>query len=221
VTVTSILVIAKAPEPGRAKTRLRPPCTQQEAAWIAEAALRDTLDAVSSVPGAEPVLVLDGEPGPWLPRGVHAIAQRGDGLGERLDAAFEDAGGPAVLIGMDTPQVSPAILGDAVRMLEAPEVDAVFGEADDGGWWIAGLREHLPRTFADVEMSTQSTGRRQRLRLRALGMRIGELPRLRDVDTFDDALAVGELVPGGRFAAAVADVAARLGLDDDAEEATA
>ncbi|MCI0347420.1 MAG: DUF2064 domain-containing protein [Chloroflexi bacterium] len=212
---TRLLVIAKAPVPGRVKTRLRPPCTALEAAWIAEAALRDTLDAVADVEGAEPVLVLDGGPGPWLPAGVRVIPQRGAGLGPRLDAAFEDAGTPAVLIGMDTPQATSELLRDAVRMLGDPDVDAVFGEADDGGWWVAGLRRHVPRTFADVEMSTHSTGRRQRLRMRALGLRIAELPRLRDVDTFDDALAVAALAAGGRFAAAVADVAAR------AEEATA
>jgi len=219
--VTKLLVIAKAPVPGRVKTRLRPPCTPIEAARIARAALTDTLDAVLAVDGVEPVLVLDGRPGPWLPGGIAVVPQAVGALGQRLDAAFALAGTPAVLIGMDTPQVSTAMLVHAVHSLARPGVDAIFGEADDGGWWIAGFNEHVPDTFAPVETSTAHTGRAQRLRLRALGMRVAEVPRLRDVDTFDDALAVAEVAPQGRFAAAVADVAARVADDAGTFEATA
>jgi uncharacterized protein len=219
--VTKLLVIAKAPVPGRVKTRLQPPCTPIEAARIARAALTDTLDAALAVDGVEPVLVLDGRPGPWLPDGVRVVPQSHGTLGQRLDAAFAGAGGPAVLIGMDTPQVSSAMLAYAVRSLARPEVDAVFGEAGDGGWWIAGLNDHVPDTFAPVETSTAHTGRAQRLRLRALGMRITELPRLRDVDTFDDALAVANDAPDRRFAAAVANISARVRSGDRTYEATA
>src|SRR5687767_10869590 len=104
--MTKILVIAKAPDAGGVKTRLCPPCTPVEAARIAEAALCDTLDAVVAVPGAEAVVVLDGDVGPWLPDGMRVVTQRGDGLAERLANAFDDVGAPSVLIGMDTPQVT-------------------------------------------------------------------------------------------------------------------
>lgn len=216
--MTTILVIAKAPVPGRVKTRLQPPCTPSEAARIARAALLDTLDAVLAVPGAEPVLVLEGRPGPWLPDGVRVITQSGGTLGERLDAAFTGARPPAVLIGMDTPQVSPSLLTHAVEQLRRDDVDAVLGEAADGGWWIAGLTHHVPATFAPVETSTPHTGRAQRLRFTTLGYRVAELPVLRDVDTFEDALGVAALEPLGRFARAVTGVACRI---DRAYEATA
>ena len=108
--MTNLLVIAKEPVPGRVKTRLTPPYTPEQAARIAEAALADTLDAVVSTPADRRILALDGTPGRWLPPGVEVIAQRGGGLDERLANAFADVTRPTVLIGMDTPQVTPAIV---------------------------------------------------------------------------------------------------------------
>src|SRR6201997_2625355 len=105
-TIT-LLVIAKQPLPGRVKTRLAPPCTHEQAAALAEAALAATLHTVLPVPAARRVLVLDGEPGPWLPPGFDVVPQCGGPLDERLAAAFAGADGPALLIGMDTPQITP------------------------------------------------------------------------------------------------------------------
>ena len=97
--MTALLVIAKAPVAGRVKTRLTPPCSPADAAGLAAAALADTLAAVArSRRAARRVLVLDGEPGPWIPRGFDVLPQRGDGLAARLAAAFCDVGGPALLI---------------------------------------------------------------------------------------------------------------------------
>ena len=63
------------------------------------------------------------------------VSQRGSGFGERLAAAWSEIGGPALQIGMDTPQVTPALLDLASAALEAPDIDAVLGPAEDGGWW--------------------------------------------------------------------------------------
>nr|BFE88446.1 hypothetical protein GCM10020093_110470 [Planobispora longispora] len=108
--MTQIVVIAKEPVAGRVKTRLTPPFTPGQAARLAAAALEDTLRAVAAAPVRHRVLALDGLPGTWLPGGPESfvvIAQRGDGLDERLAAAFADAyrlhREPVVLIGMDTP----------------------------------------------------------------------------------------------------------------------
>ena len=73
---TTLLVIAKQPLPGRVKTRLVPPCTHEQAAALAEAALADTLRTVLMAPAARRVLVLDGEPGPWLPPGFDIVPRR-------------------------------------------------------------------------------------------------------------------------------------------------
>jgi rSAM/selenodomain-associated transferase 1 len=203
---TSLIVIAKAPVPGRVKTRLCPPCSPVQAAAIARAALADSLAAVSGVPAARRVLALDGSAGAWVPPGVHVIAQRGRLLATRIAHAFEQVGGPAVLIGMDTPQVTPELLSMAVAALDDPDVDAVFGPASDGGWWLLGLRAPDPGVFAGIATSTATTGAEQRQRLGALGLRTREVPMLRDVDSFADARAVAATVPGSRFAAVVAAV---------------
>ena len=201
----ALLVIAKAPVPGRVKTRLTPPCTPEQAARIAAAAIADTLAAVAAVQReARRIVVLDGEPGPWIPDGFDVIAQRGDGLAERLAAAFADAGGPAFLIGMDTPQVTPELLAaglDAVR-----DGDAAFGAALDGGYWGIGLREPDARVFEDVPMSEDNTGAVQRARLAILGLQTAVLPPLRDIDTIEDARAVAREAPDGRLAAALAEI---------------
>ncbi|HET8683427.1 MAG TPA: TIGR04282 family arsenosugar biosynthesis glycosyltransferase [Micromonosporaceae bacterium] len=196
-------MIAKAPAAGRSKTRLCPPLTPAEAADVARASLADTLSAVCQVPVRRRVLVLDGDPAGIVPPGVDLLPQAGGGLDERLAAAFDEAGGPSLLIGMDTPQVTPVLLESAVTLLLRPGVDAVLGLAEDGGWWAIGLRTPNPALFLGVPMSTPVTGARQRARLDEYGLHTRELPPLRDVDTIEDAYAVAALVPGSRFAAAL------------------
>ena len=202
----ALIVIAKAPVPGRVKTRLCPPCSPEQAADLARAALQDTLRAVVATPATRRVCVLDGAPQAWIPASVDVVAQRGGGLDERLAAAFEDVGGPALLVGMDTPQLTPALLGHAAALLGAPRTDAVLGAAVDGGFWAIGLREPAPELFLGVPMSTERTGAEQLRRLRLRGLRVRPLPVLRDVDTLADAEAVASECPvGARFPAALAE----------------
>jgi hypothetical protein len=208
-SATTLLVIAKQPVPGRVKTRLVPPCTHEQAAALAEAALADTLHTVLTVPARRRVLVLDGRPGPWLPLGFDIMPQCGGPLDERLAAAFAAVRGPALLIGMDTPQVDPALL-----TVDWQAADAVFGPAADGGFWALGLRVPDPALLRGVPMSTASTGAIQRSRLLAAGLRVADLPQLRDVDTAADALAVARQAPGSRFAARTRELAAVLSEAD-------
>ncbi|MFF7733222.1 DUF2064 domain-containing protein [Streptomyces sp. NPDC007984] len=197
--MTTLLVIAKEPRPGRVKTRLTPPFTPVQAAELARAALTDTLHAVAATPATRRVLVLDGAPGPWLPPGFDVVPQCAGGLDERLAHAFAGCTGPALLIGMDTPQVTPDLL-----TLDFTDCDAWFGPARDGGFWALGLACPDPALLRGVPMSTLVTGAAQRERLVAAGLRVRELPMLRDVDTAADAHAVAALAPRGRFAARLA-----------------
>jgi rSAM/selenodomain-associated transferase 1 len=203
----ALVVIAKAPAPGRSKTRLTPPCSPEQAAALAEAALRDTLDAAAAASATRRVLALDGAPGDWLPDGWEVLPQRGRRLDERLAHAFEDVGGPALVIGMDTPQVSGALLDESARRLLADDVDAVLGQAADGGFWALGLRQPDARLVRGVPMSVPHTGRAQHERLCARGLRVASLPVLRDVDRFSDAHIVAAAAPHGRFARALARIA--------------
>jgi len=197
----ALAVIAKAPVPGRVKTRLCPPCTPQDAAVLARAALLDTLDAVRATPAPRRVLVLEGVLSGADTEGFDVIAQRGDGLAGRLAAAFADIAEPCFLVGMDTPQVTATLLAAGQAALDQRE--AVLARATDGGYWGIGLRRPDAGVFAGVPMSEPATADAQRAALDALGLAPAELPWLRDVDTFADALAVAGAVPNGRFAAAV------------------
>lgn len=194
--MTTLLVMAKAPVPGRVKTRLCPPFTPDQAADLALAALLDTIDAVLAAPAARRVLVLDGRPGPWLPAGLDLVPQHGDGLDDRIAHALSSVTGPVLLIGMDTPQVTPRQLS-----VSWTDRDAWFGPAADGGFWALGLREPDPELVRGVPMSRDDTGAIQLHRLSDAGLRVGALPQLRDVDTERDAALVAAQAPAGRFAA--------------------
>ncbi|WP_298329140.1 DUF2064 domain-containing protein [Haloactinopolyspora sp.] len=191
-----VLVLAKAPEAGRSKTRLCPPYAPDQAAEVAEAALADTLEAVAASGARRRILALDGPPGPWLPPGFDVVAQVSGSFATRLQAAWDHAGGPGVQIGMDTPQVTASMLDHALGLLDDHE--ALLGLAEDGGWWALGLRQAQPGLFDGVPMSTARTGFDQYIRLRALGLAVRMLPTMRDLDTASDAATIAASAPGTR-----------------------
>lgn len=196
-----VLVLAKSPVPGRVKTRLSPALSPYEAAAVAEAALADTLDAVAACGADRRILALDGAPGPWLPPGFSVIPQHGDTFAARLTNAWTAAGGPGIQIGMDTPQVTSALLDDSLAATADRSVTATLGMALDGGWWALGLSERWDvDVFSEVPMSTAVTGARQLDALRSHGHRVGRLAVLSDVDTIDDARTLAQNHPHGRFA---------------------
>ncbi|MQY15469.1 hypothetical protein SRB5_56510 [Streptomyces sp. RB5] len=199
---TTLLVIAKEPLPGRVKTRLTPAYSPPEAAALARAALADTLAAGLALPVRRRVLVLDGTPGDWLPSGYDVVPQCAGGLDERLAAAFAGAGGPALLVGMDTPQLTAWLLASVTAPDAWERADAYFGPALDGGFWALGLAEPDPALVRGVPMSVPHTGAVQRRRLTDAGLRVAGLPPLRDVDTPADVPLVAADCPAeGAFAA--------------------
>ena len=214
-SLPALVVLAKHPTPGRSKTRLCPPCLPEQAAAIAHAALLATLAACASVPAARHVLALEGPPETWTGCGFDVLPQRGDGLGERIDAALADAGWPAVLMGMDTPQVAAAEIEAAGRSLMAPGVDAILGPCPDGGYWIIGLRHRCRGAFAGVPMSAANTFDCQLRRLRELGLHVEVVGTHRDVDEWSDALEMAAVAPWSTFGhqvRQVADALARAGV---------
>ena len=188
-----LLVMAKEPVAGRVKTRLCPPLTPSQAAEYATGALSDTLEAVAACGADHKILALDGDPGPWLPDGFRVIAQRGATFNERLARAWADAGGPGVQIGMDTPQVTAALLDSALAAVSPGR--AVLGPTFDGGWWGLGLPAPDEAAFHQVPMSRSDTGEHQRAALLRLGYEVHDLATLVDVDHFDDAVTVAADTP--------------------------
>ena len=206
----TLLVVAKAPEPGRAKTRLAATVGDRVAAEIAAAALLDTLDAVAAAPVAARVVALTGEleaaaGAADIRRRLESftvIGQRGDDFADRLANAHADAadGQPVLQIGMDTPQVTDELLASCARRLL--QAQAVLGLACDGGWWVLGLQ--TPATaecLRSVPMSQPDTGELTLKALRDNGIDVYPVEVLTDFDIVDDVAAVREACdPASRFA---------------------
>jgi rSAM/selenodomain-associated transferase 1 len=213
-----VLVMAKAPVPGRAKTRLGRHLGDDAAARLASAALADTLVVCAAVFGATRCyLALDGDlhgtatrdttgdaPGLLdLLAGWTVVPQRGGDFGHRLAHAHHDVAAlsrsAVVQLGMDTPQVTTRDLELVAAGLA--RADAVLGDAEDGGWWVLGLRDpRLARCLTRVAMSTDHTGADTRAALVAAGASVVAAPTLGDVDEPADGARVAALAPHTRFA---------------------
>lgn len=203
--MVTVVVLAKEPVPGRVKTRLSPPYSPDQAAELARAALADTCAAVDALAPDTALCALEGERGDWLPASWTVRGQRDGDLGDRIAGALDDAfavgGGPVLLVGMDTPQVTPSHLSAALAALE--DADAVLGPAADGGWWLLGVHRPDASLVSGIPTSRSDTGELQRARLVERGLRVADLPVLRDVDTAADAEEVAGLAPYTVFASVV------------------
>ena len=191
----TVLVIAKQPRAGLSKTRLAPRVGLDGAAVSAAAALEDTLLAVEAAPAGARVLVWEGEcverPG-WT-----VLPQVAGTLDARLAAALGSIDGPVLLVGMDTPQLTPELLTFTG--------ESALGLAEDGGWWAIAFAAPTPNLTAScligVPMSTATTGHDTLDRMRGAGLQVTTLPVLRDIDTPTDADEVAAAHPHTRFAA--------------------
>ncbi|MDQ3481533.1 MAG: DUF2064 domain-containing protein [Actinomycetota bacterium] len=220
-----VLVLAKAPVPGVAKTRLAQGVGVQVAADLAAAALLDTLDACAEfAPPAARLIALAGDMrlaqrGAEISRQLQSwrvVSQSGATFAERLVRAHHDAallwGGdvPVVQIGMDTPQLRAcdlAALADAVADASSTCLDAALGPAADGGWWgLATRRAGYVDQLVDVLMSQPDTARQTLRALVAAGATVGEVHELTDVDTPDDAFVVAAQCSQTRFAQTLSQV---------------
>ena len=201
----TVVIVAKAPVAGLAKTRLAAVLGPDVAADIAAAALQDTLDAVAAAPVATRAVALTGDmtrakEGVSIRKQLAAFTvfdQRGDRFADRLVHAHRDAarhGYPVLQIGMDTPQISATMIGECAGALLGAE--AVLGPATDGGWWLLGLHDPaFAECLRGVQMSRPDTGELTLLALREAGLRVRLLTTLADVDTVDDVAQVRRECP--------------------------
>jgi len=197
--VTTVILIAKEPLPGKAKTRLHPPLSLEQAAALAAAAISDTLAMLSRVAASRRILLFDGERVPPGASDFETVAQGGGTLDERLAAAFDGCSGPTLLVGMDTPQLESRHIAPALTAWP-DDIDAWFGPATDGGFWALAMREPRGDLIRGVPMSRSDTGALQRRRLVAAGLAVGQLETLTDVDTIEDARVVATVAPTTAFA---------------------
>lgn len=204
----AVLVLAKAPRPGRVKTRLGAEIGHEAAADLAALALLDTLDAARSATSACHLALAGDLSGAArehelraATEGWRVFAQQGTDFAARIVHAHAQVAGPVLQIGMDTPQVTRGRLAEAGRLLDTSP--AVLGPAHDGGWWLLGLRDPLhAEALRSVPMSRPDTGRLTAEALRERGLDVATAGTLRDVDTAVDAGRVADADPTTRFARA-------------------
>lgn len=224
-----VLLVAKAPVPGLAKTRLASALGAEAAAELAAAALLDTLDTADAwAPSSRRILALVGdltvacrgeEVRERLSR-WRVVPQRGGTFAERLLCAHHDAAEiwgrseAVVQIGMDTPQLTSddlEVLATAVTGPSRMGFGAMLGPATDGGWWgLATRRAGYVEGLGTVRMSAADTCHRTAVMLHAAGAAVGQAHELSDVDTVADVFTVAAQAPTTRFASAVQDL--RLGV---------
>ncbi len=190
----ALAVMAKAPRPGKVKTRLSPPLTPDQASALSVCFIRDTTENIQQVTEASnsaglvaytPVgdeSAFDG----LLPTGFQLLPQRGGGFGERLLYACEDlfAGGfsAVCLIDSDSPTMPQDALLQAVEWLSRAGDRMVLGASDDGGYYLIGLKRLHHRVFEQIDWSTERVLEQTLERAREIGLATELLPTWYDVD---------------------------------------
>ncbi len=193
MSTVRIIIFAKAPQAGRAKTRLIPALGAEGAARLAQRMLQATVASAQAAALGPLQLCLTPPPADpaWAdftwPAGVELRGQGEGDLGQRMARAVEQGvqqGLPVLLIGTDCPQLTPTLLRQAAQALVSH--DSVLFPASDGGYVLLGLRRANPRVFADIAWSSASVAASTRARLAELGWSLFDGPELDDIDCPED-----------------------------------
>jgi rSAM/selenodomain-associated transferase 1 len=207
----AIAVMAKAPQAGRSKTRLVPPLTPEQAAALSAAFLRDITENIAAAGRFAPIhgyvayaphglealfdghlatgtrLVLaDGRPD--MP---HAVKSFGRCLLHAVRSLLAEGYDSACVLNSDSPTLPTGILTRTAKLLAQPGDRAVLGPADDGGYYLLGLKAPHAHLFEDIVWSTESVAERTATRAREIGLELVTLPTWYDVD---DAASLYRLI---------------------------
>lgn len=210
----ALAIFAKTPLPGRVKTRLSPPLSPGQSADLYRCMLLDTLERTVAL-RVETVVFYEGSEEFFREAAPDAILmhQSAGGLGTRLEQAFDALAhlgcGPCVVIGTDAPDLPLPFIEEAFRTLEQGS-DAVFGPAEDGGYYLAGVRGGYGSLFREIPWSTDKVLQASLDRAKASGLSAAILPPWYDVDSYEDLLRSGLLDPANGAARTRAFIA---GLD--------
>ncbi len=187
-------LMTKAPEPGKVKTRLCPPLTPEEAAELNACFLRDLSSSIASATescaakgiGVYTPIGMETLYDSILPPTFSLLPQRGQSFDARLTSAIEDllriGFGSVCLINSDSPTVPPASFVEAVRALSEPGDRMVLGPAEDGGYFLIGVKKLHRRLFEEIDWSTERVFQQTMKRAREINLEVHELPRGLDVD---------------------------------------
>jgi uncharacterized protein len=183
----ALIVVAKRPTPGRAKTRLSPPLTPELASALYESFLFDTLDQMRQVADSHHVIAYLDERDYFkrVAPDFELIPQEGHNLGERLDHALTSylsrGYQRAVIMDSDSPTLPPDYLSQAFKVL-SDGADVVLGPCDDGGYYLIGIKRPAPRLLREVHMSTPTVAAETIALAKEEGLNLVTLPTWYDVD---------------------------------------
>ena len=192
----ALIVVAKRPAPGRTKTRLSPPLTPEQASQLYECFLIDTLEQMRQVQNAQKVIAYFDEPEYFqrLAPDFQFIQQEGVDLGARLDNALisllSRGYQRVVIMDSDSPTLPPFYLSQAFALLENG-ADVSLGPCEDGGYYLIGVRQPVPRLLREVRMSTPTVAADTIALAKEEGLKLSLLPSWYDVD---DAASLARLV---------------------------
>ncbi|MGH7261546.1 MAG: TIGR04282 family arsenosugar biosynthesis glycosyltransferase [Nitrospiraceae bacterium] len=202
---SALIIFAKAPIPGQVKTRLCPPLTPDEAASLHGSVVLDMLERSRGLSSMDRFVACFPSPDHVFFKileerhGVRLIAQTGEDLGARMASALADIFAQgyrrALVIGTDLPTLPGSLFGEALALLDTH--DLVLGPAQDGGYYLIGLRKPAPELFVGIPWSTDRVLALTQTKASAAGLKTALLQVRRDIDTVEDLTALLEDLGGG------------------------
>lgn len=191
----AIVIMAKEPKPKCVKTRLTPPLEPETASHLYYNFLCDKIQQVTAIEEITPFVAYTPKSSlpifeKIVPEGFTLIVQKGTDLGERLEniskTLFSQGFGRVVILDSDTPNLPLRFIREGIENLE--DVDMVLGPCSDGGYYLIGLRSHIPELFRGIPWSTSEVTESTLKKAQDLDMSISLLNDWYDVDTMDDLL---------------------------------
>jgi len=210
----ALAIFAKTPLPGRVKTRLTPPLSPGQSADLYRCMLLDILERTAAL-RVDTIVCYEGSEEFFREAAPDAtlMHQSAGGLGTRLEQAFDALAnlgyGPCVVIGSDAPDLPLSFIEEAFGRLGQGS-DAVFGPAEDGGYYLVGVRGGYGSLFREIPWSTGNVLRASLEQAKVSGLSAAILPPWYDVDSYVDLLRPGLLAPANGAARTRAFIA---GLD--------
>jgi rSAM/selenodomain-associated transferase 1 len=180
-----LVVVAKAPVPGKVKTRLIPRVTPEEAVDLYRCFLQDRVMTIAALKGVDLAIAFTPADArdmfvPLSQNGINLFSQKGADLGERLNNIFVEklaAGYDAVsIIDSDTPDLPQSTIQESFKRLLSTQTDVVFGPCHDGGYYLVGMRKPNPELFEDITWSTETVLSKTLKRAKHLGLKADLLP---------------------------------------------
>jgi len=201
---SGLIVFVRAPVEGTVKTRLQPEISPTQSLALYRAVVDDLLSRLQDLKHVEIFIFFSPEEkaqsvADWLGREYTYSPQPGEDLGDRMSGAIVQTlrnCGRVLLIGSDIPDLGGETIRDAFTRLDSSDI--VIGPSEDGGYYLIGMKQTVPELFIDMVWSEKTVFSKSLERARKLGLRVSVIETMRDIDTFEDVLAVWQSIRENR-----------------------